>query len=100
MAFLSKNYADRVKKGEEDKLTIIVHYLQLFYQLHPFDVIPSVFLNIMLNRLLYQHNLPLSIVNDKLANSLLYSLDQAVAEVKQGQQRFLDLLERKPLRFY
>ncbi len=96
---LSTSYNNQMRTHEADKLRVIVEYFQLFIQLQPFYIIPIMAADIMLNRLLYENGLPLSIQNNNLYILLFHSLDQAIAAVREGQQRFLHLFEGNPLRF-
>ena len=74
----------------QEKLKIIIKTIQLIEQLHLFTDGNCRTCYILLNRLLHENNLPLTIVDD-MNKFDMYPISTLVTMVQQGQERFLQL---------
>lgn len=96
LAEISKEYQQGIgdAKNNEEKLTAIVSAIQKIAQIHPFLYSMEITCEILLNRLLHENKLPMTILmySKRLFG---YSLEEALQEVKNGQQVFLDALSGK-----
>lgn len=93
IAALKKNYDEDIKvaASEDEKLKLIVGLVQKVLQLQPYKFANSLTVQILLNRLLHENKMPMSIMIN-ISRLRGCSLDQVVKDVKSGQKVFLDLM--------
>ncbi|MFA5959981.1 MAG: hypothetical protein WC785_05645 [Tatlockia sp.] len=97
---LCLRYNTKIKEAtsQDEKILVIVQYIQLIYQLMPFDKNYSSVFYLLLNRLLHEEKMPLTLLLD--SNRLFaFGSDELLDLIKKGQANYLKLLQGQKVSF-